>query len=162
MSVMDLKRNLKFFNATRNPIYAWWAYKRARQENRPIPEEVLAYLDKIADTVVGLAAGQKADPKKRPLDIAKGMGLGTSQPFTHYKRDRRYVRFLSLAENSLCEWIDKYDTGRGWANSELEDIAKQAGIGKTTADGLVKKHFKNKKAIAEETAEAYLSTTSKE
>lgn len=154
----ELQRNIDQFKATGNPIYAWWAYRRARQLGEPIPPEILEHFDGIAEAILTIASGPPADPKKRPIDIAKGLGLHTSQPFNDYRKDQKYVRFLALVEDSLSTWLEKYGEKRGWADSELRVLAKQAGIGKSTADDLLQKHFERQRKAAN----THLSSTSRE
>ena len=66
---------LELFNQTDNPIYAWRTYDTARKLKKPIPNEILQYLDAVAQKIVKIANNPPL-AKVRPIEISRALGLG--------------------------------------------------------------------------------------
>jgi len=69
---------LDLFLETKNPIYAWRTYQNARRLGLPIPDEVMTYLDGAADRIVK-TANNPPPAAKRPMEVARALGLGKKQ-----------------------------------------------------------------------------------
>jgi hypothetical protein len=89
----------ELFKETGNPIYAWRAYQNARRLRVAVPDEVIEYLDDVADGVIGVAIAPPP-PKDRPMALARALKLGKKDagpgsPFTEYT-DRQNARKIAL------------------------------------------------------------------
>ncbi len=144
-----LEFNLDSFLATGNPIYAWWAYKWARDMGEPIPDAVLEYLDSAAAGINAISAKPPEQPKQRLKKVAKALRLD-SKSFTDYHKEQRHGRFIRLLEESYFLWLDKYgDDPHGWEDSELKSLSEQASISKSTGKRLFDKFMKRRKILIE-------------
>ena len=144
--------NLEQFKATGNPIYAWWAYRHARNNGEQIPTEVLEYFDGVADSLLLIASEHRKasslDPKMRRVEIVRALGLSTTNPFNAYERDQKYLMFISKMEDSLCAWLGENDTKHGWEDSLLPELAKEHDISKSTARRLFEEYLKRERKLA--------------
>ena len=144
--------NIDQFKATGNPIYAWWAYRHARNKGEQIPTEVLEYLDGVADSILLIASKHRKvsslDPKMRRVEIVNALGLSTIKLFNAYERDQKHLMFISKMEDSLCAWLDKNDTKHGWEDSVLPALAKENDMSKSTARRLFKDYLNRERNLA--------------
>ena len=95
---------LDLFIETGNPIYAWRAYQNARRLGVPVPDEILQYIDSVADGIIKTAINSPA-PKDRPNALARALGLskkgaGPGSAFTEYteRQDRRKMAMQAFFE----------------------------------------------------------------
>ena len=76
------------FKETGNPLYAWRAFLIARRLGLPVQEEVLKYLDGVAQEITKIA-DNPPKAKNRPVALAKALNLnkdasGQGSFFTDY------------------------------------------------------------------------------
>ncbi len=143
-----LKNWLILFTETKNPLYAWRAFQHARNNDLALPEDVLTYLDGVADKISKISNDPPA-PKDRPGAVAVALGLGKrgagqGSPFGEYlKRKQR----LHLA-------IQTYKKVRSWGKNKFDyafdEVAEETGVSKST----VRRNFQEHVTRWREKAEA--------
>jgi hypothetical protein len=95
VAVLEIEDLENLYKATSNPLCAWHAYQRARQNELPTPAWVLRYLAKVAEN---LTAIEKPATNSHAA-IAAALGMWTDSRgniFTQFSESRR--RFLAVSE----------------------------------------------------------------
>jgi len=124
MSWMDESRFLEFwYEKTRNPYFAWSAYKFFRNTNRPVPKWVLSYLDKGAGELLG-----GKDPMASLDFEEKGEYSNILQSFYHSIEHVHIItEFAELIEShSSIDTVKKLSVKYNKSLSTIEQILKDA------------------------------------
>jgi len=91
----------------KNPLCLWKIYFECRRGNFPVPEEILNYFDNVAKNICCLA-DNPPETKKKPIEIAKALGLhsdkpGRNSPFDDYQKYQKELAIFVDAEIEIEE-----------------------------------------------------------
>ncbi len=117
------------YEASKHPLWAWWAYSLARAERRRCPAWVLTYFDRAAHSLLTLPM---ALPKKRRIDPEIARAVGFSAGARQKKRNPLDLgeRDMKIAGHVLVHWM--HDDEK--LLHAYESAAKECGVSRRTAE----------------------------
>jgi len=146
----QIKYWLHYFKESGNPLYAWKVVKMAGLMGLPIPEEVTLYLVNVATDIEKVAENPPL-PQKRPLELAKALGLhkkdmGAGSAFAQYKNQKKnkeiaqdaYFSLINEPETAEYKVFQELEKKHRVSESKVRDKYKEyMQIWKETADHLL-------------------------
>jgi hypothetical protein len=124
------------WNESRNPVFAWVAYRTCRKANLPLPEWVLECLDQGADGMVRLFWNPPTQKNKVAPAIAEALGVkvdGAGSVFAR-ARDSNWVflgaQVAALVEHGTKDYI------------AFAELAEEYNISPSTVDRAWKRYQK--------------------
>lgn len=111
----------------RNGYAAWLAYRLCREEGRPLPDWLTAYLDEAADFILGQYTGPAA---------ALVIGLSLSRPESQrleavgpVRPSEKLAQWQAVAKAMLPRFVDDYASERGVAvQTAIKELAPSLGF----------------------------------
>ena len=112
------------YEKNRNPLYAWTAYRAARENGYPVPDWALEYLEEAAEEICILRHRRGGVSH---TDIAKAVKLagtpGKKNAFSSYRNEIWRLHAKTVSSNMVEGDKETY---------AIEGAAKQLGVSKST------------------------------
>lgn len=100
---------LDWFEREGNPLYLWAAWRLCRANGVPVPEVMLAYLDRVAAALQALADGPEPLPERVGPALQKALGFqgggkgGRGSEFSRYRDKARDIHLALEVELKRAE-----------------------------------------------------------
>ena len=121
------------YKESKNPLYAWQAFRQARQSNVAVPEWVLEYLHKSADNLLTMPLGLG---KKTQAAIAEALGLKTVGNRSFFDRFWKLERDIQIYR--LVQDEQEQNTSR-MATTNYEVVGEKFGLTSGAVKTIVEK-----------------------
>ncbi len=129
---------LRAYGESHNPLHLWGALRSCRANGLPLPEEVLAHLERVARSLLRLAESSPTPPSRVGPALQRALGFrvgkGSGSEFSDYRK--------WLNDRALAIDIDVARHGQRGVGKEkaAERIAAAHGVSVSTVKRALKLH----------------------